>query len=217
MIIITGASDGLGEELARLYKADGKKVVNVSRREVNVADVNIVADLANNTQRLDVVRQLQELDEPIELFISNAGVYSDGMSGSILYEDLHHTFEVNTFAPIVLVSGMMERFRQDETDIAFVVSTVATKASNEDIYGPSKWALRGFAQNIQSQFKGKKNRVSVIYPGGFTSRIFEKATGKAPFDDDARWMSPAQVAAVIKSQLDTPKNVEVSEVIISRK
>ncbi len=45
MIVITGASDGLGHQLAKLYKESGKTVVNVSRRECEHADVNLLHNL----------------------------------------------------------------------------------------------------------------------------------------------------------------------------
>jgi len=45
MIIITGASDGLGLELARIYKDTGKKVINISRRKSEFADVDLLTDL----------------------------------------------------------------------------------------------------------------------------------------------------------------------------
>jgi len=46
MIVITGASDGLGYQLAKLCKEAGKTVVNISRRECEYADVNVLHNLA---------------------------------------------------------------------------------------------------------------------------------------------------------------------------
>lgn len=45
MIVITGASDGLGKELAKLYKKTGKTIINISRRESEYADVNMLHNL----------------------------------------------------------------------------------------------------------------------------------------------------------------------------
>ena len=45
MIVITGASDGLGLQLAKLYKEAGKRVINISRRKSEFADVNILKNL----------------------------------------------------------------------------------------------------------------------------------------------------------------------------
>mgnify|MGYP001554692950 CR=1 FL=1 len=50
MIIITGASDGLGLELAKIYKEAGKKVINVSRRKSDYADENLLTDLLVETE-----------------------------------------------------------------------------------------------------------------------------------------------------------------------
>lgn len=50
MIVITGASDGLGLQLAKLYKESGKKVMNISRRECEFADENIMLNLREGSE-----------------------------------------------------------------------------------------------------------------------------------------------------------------------
>jgi short-subunit dehydrogenase len=216
MIIITGASDGLGKELANLFKADGKKIVNISRTPLDFADENIIADFADEAQLKSAIRQLQALEGKIELFISNAGIYSSGVTGDMDYDDIQKVFRVNTFAPMMLLDGLIERIKADEADIAFVVSSVATKPSGEDVYGPSKWALKGYAQNLQARFKNSKTRVLAFFPGGFASSLFEKAHRVSPIDAQDL-MRPGDVAKALKSQIDLPKNMETSEMIVNRK
>lgn len=54
-------------------------------------------------------------------------------------------------------------------------------------------------------------------PGGFKSKLFEKATGESNITNEGEWMRPEDVAMFIKQILDLPKNMEVSEVIVNRK
>ena len=73
MIIITGASDGLGLQLAKLFKEAGKTVVNISRRESEFADTNILCDLQleddiKKAARLDV----DILQEKVDIFFMEA-------------------------------------------------------------------------------------------------------------------------------------------------
>lgn len=216
MIIITGASDGLGREFARLFKADGKKIINISRTPLDFADENIIADFSDETQLKAAVQKIQALEGNIELFISNAGIYSEGITGNMDYDNIQKVFKVNTFAPMMLLDGLIDRISRDEADIAFVVSSVATKPSAEDVYGPSKWALKGYAQNLQARFKDSKTRVLAFFPGGFASNLFEKAHRVSPIKDQDL-MRADDVAAALKSQIDLPKNMETSEIIVNRK
>jgi short-subunit dehydrogenase len=76
MIIITGASDGLGKQVAKLYKEAGKKVVNISRRECEYADINICVSLREGEDIKKASDEILQMDEPIEAIINCAGVLS---------------------------------------------------------------------------------------------------------------------------------------------
>ncbi len=76
MIVITGASDGLGRELSKLYKDAGKKVVNISRRKCEFAEVNICLSLREVPEIQKAANEVAEIDEPIEAIVYCAGVLS---------------------------------------------------------------------------------------------------------------------------------------------
>lgn len=216
MIVITGASDGLGLQLAKLYQDAGKKVINISRRESEFADVNISCDLTDYEDIKQSIKLIEELPDKIEALINCAGVLSIQKLGSIDYEEVESVMKVNVQAPIQIVSSLFERIKNDKTDIVNVSSTVGTKAYTEQAaYGSSKWAMRGFSANLQVELKDT-NRVISFCPGGFESRIFEKATGITN-QDFTYWMKPEDLAKFMKQILDLPKSMEVSEVIINRK
>jgi NADP-dependent 3-hydroxy acid dehydrogenase YdfG len=216
MIIITGASDGLGLELAKLYKEAGEKVVNISRRKSEYADENLSTDLLVEQEIEKAVKRILAIGEPIEVLVNCAGVMSlepiDGISAS----EIDRTFGVNVRAAMLLVSGLAEQLKQDRADIINVASTVGLKAyPDQAAYGASKWAMRGFSQNLQVELKDT-NRVVSFCVGGFNSDIAKKVTGN-DIPDPENWMNPGDIAKFMKQILDLPKSMEVSEVIINRK
>lgn len=218
MIVITGASDGLGLELAKLYKADDKKVVNVSRRKCEYAEVNLLHDLREGDEIIAAAKEIDNLDEPLEAIINCAGVLSVQPLGSITEEEIKRTMATNVKAPILLVSSLIERIKKDGTDIVNVSSTVGTKANaDQAVYGASKWAVRGFSANLQVELKDYACRVISFCPGGFKTKLFEKATGTDNTADGANWMTTEDLAQFMKQILSLPKNMEVSEIIINRK
>lgn len=217
MIVITGASDGLGKELAKFYKEGGKKIVSISRHESATADVSIIADLRELDKLNQVVEKLPK-DEPIEVLVNCAGVLSINELNAIKTNELQDVMAVNVEAPIKLVSLLADRIKADKTDIVNVSSSVGTKGYvSQAAYGASKWAMRGFSQNLQAEFKNLPNRVISFCPGGFKTKLFEKATGVDNTGDGSDWMSASEVAKFLKQILDLPKNMEVSEVILNRK
>lgn len=218
MIVITGASDGLGKEVAKLYKANGKTVVNISRNESDYADHNLLYNLREGSEIEAAAQEILKLDEPLEAIINCAGVLSVQPLGEITEDEIKRSMATNVKAPVLLVSNLIGRIKKDGTDIVNVSSTVGTKAyADQAVYGASKWALRGFSANLQVELKNYPCRVVSFCPGGFKTKLFEKATGIDSTEDGTEWMSPESVAACLKQILDLPKNMEVSEVVINRK
>lgn len=217
MIVITGASDGLGQEIAKLYKKDDKTVVNVSRHPSKYADQNFLHDLREGNEIIAAAEEVLKLKEPLEALINCAGVYTNEPLGKITEEEIKRTMATNLKAPILLVSNLIERIKKDGTDIVNVASTVGARANpNEAVYGASKWAVRGFSANLQLELKDFPCRVISFCPGGFKSKLFVKATGHDNTTQGV-WMATEDVAQCLKQLLELPKNMEVSEIIINRK
>lgn len=218
MIVITGASDGLGLQVARLYKEEGQKVVNISRRECEFADVNICLSLREGPEIHKAAQQILGIDEPMQALVNCAGVISIQKLGEVTEDEVERLMSINVKASILLVSEMIDKIRKDETDIVNVASTVGLSGYiDRAVYGASKWALRGFSQNLQTEFKGQPNRVISFCPGGFKSKIFEKAAAVDTLGDNKERMRSEDLALALKQILDLPKNIEVSEIILNRK
>ncbi|MCA9345874.1 SDR family oxidoreductase [Candidatus Saccharibacteria bacterium] len=217
MIIITGASDGLGLQLAKLYKESGKKVVNVSRSKCVYADVNIQCDFLDEAGIKTTTDTISEMSDEIEALINCAGVFTNQKLGTITAEVIDRVLSINYKSQILIVSAIIDRLKKDRTDIMNVSSTVGTKGrGGETVYSSSKWAVRGFTKSLQEDLKDT-NRVISFCPGGFKTKFFEKGTGVDNTGDGSEWMKPEDLAIFMKQILDLPKNMEVSEVIINRK
>jgi short-subunit dehydrogenase len=218
LIVITGASDGLGLELARLYQADGTTVVNVSRRPSSCADNDLLHDLSEGSQITAATQEILSLNEPLEALVNCAGVLTIEQLGKITVGEVERTMAINIKAPILLVSNLMERIKKDGTDIVNVSSTMGARGKTDNIvYGASKWALRGFSANLQVELKDAPSRVISFCPGGFSSKIFEKVASGDNSAKKGALMSAADVAKCLKQLLELPKNMEVTEIIITRK
>lgn len=216
MIAITGASDGLGKALAKQFLADGKTVVNLSR-SANPSTENIPLDLTDPQSIELAAKQLLEREEPIEVFINCAGVISFEPLSKLTAEELQRVFATNIMGAMQLTSLLIDRIKESGGDIVNIASTVGTKAyENQAAYGASKWAMRGFSQNLQLELKQTQVRVLSICVGGFMSDLNQKA-GTPPIADPEKWMKSHDIAVAITQMLALPKNMEISEVLINRK
>ncbi len=218
MIVVTGASGGLGSELCKLFVAEGKKVVGLSRSSGVPGIEHIQTDLLDENSVASAVKQILGKQEPLETVLNCAGVFSQQEPEELTAGEIDRVFGTNIRSSMLVVSGLMGRIKNDGTDIVNIASTVGLKAyAGQAAYGASKWAVRGFSQNLQVELQSYPSRVISFCPGGFKSKLFEKATDTDSTTNEGGWMRAEDIAKFIKQILELPKNMEVTEVIINRK
>lgn len=215
MIVITGASDGVGLQLAKLFNASGKRVVNVSRRPCKYADENILLSLREEPEIKKAASKVSAMADKLEAVVNCVGVYNEQLFGEITEEEVKRLMSTNVKAPLLFLSMLIDRIKKDESDILNVISTAGIKGQKENpLYVTSKWAERGFTLSLQDALRDTKCRVISFCPGGINTKLFEKTVGNDNRSDN--WMPPEDVAQFMKQILELPKTMEVSEVIINR-
>lgn len=219
MIIITGASDGLGLAIGKLYASMGKKVVSLSRTRPPEENIDwIKTDLTDEKSILASSNSILENNETIEALINCAAITVYEELNALTPSGLDRMFRTNVTAPMLLTSMLLERIKKDNADIVNVGATIALKSgyAQQATYSTTKWALRGFTQNLSDELKSTPCRVISFILGGFNSKMHEKVTGK-PINDPENWMDAHDLAKCLVQTLEMPKNMEISEIIINRK
>ena len=218
MIIITGASDGLGKEIAKLYQSTGISVVNVSRRDCEFADLNIRTDLTNVEDIDKATVQISKLPEKVEAIINCVGVWGEEPIDEMTEEQTDLLLDTNIKAPMLFIARLIKLIKRDGTDVVNVISTAGLHGNKDHMaYAASKWGERGFTEALRSELKTYQSRVISFYPGGMKTKFFKKTLGTDITEDGSYWMDPSAVALCLKQLLDLPKNIEVSEITLNRK
>jgi NAD(P)-dependent dehydrogenase (short-subunit alcohol dehydrogenase family) len=215
-ILITGASDGLGFAAARkLLERGGARVISLSRSQPSDDRIgHIPLDLTDENSIKNAVEQILALSDKIDVLINCAGVMA--REDDLSYPEIRRVFETNVMGVILLESLLVPKIKADGIDVINVISTTATRGDTRlPIYSASKWALRGFTKSLQEQFKGTAARAVNFIPGGFMSKMSEKID--QPVDDPENWPPVEIMADELVKVIETPKQVEISEIIINRK
>jgi short-subunit dehydrogenase len=169
-VLVTGATGGLGQAIARALVRRGASLVLSGRRagalEALAAELRgraVVGDLA---VRADVERLASEA-AAVDVLVANAGLPASGLITSHPVEQLDRALDVNLRAPMVLARllapGMAER---GGGHIVFVNSTSGkTGTVGQSIYSATKFGLRGYAQGIREDLRPLGVGVSSVFPG----------------------------------------------------
>lgn len=215
-VIITGVSGSLGSEVAKLFIKKGFAVIGISRTKPNLKIEHIKTDLKKEDDIKKAIRIIKAKYPEFECLVNCAGVISIRPTDDLDFKEIEDLFKVNVIAPMILTSGLLDTIKENEADIVNVGSSIGFKAYEQQCaYGSSKWALRGLTKNLQQELVKYKSRVIGFHPGGFKSKLFEKATEKKM--DLTGFMDPKYLARLMIQMLEAPKNMQVTEVMIQRK
>jgi uncharacterized protein len=184
--LVTGASGGLGQAIARGLAARGAQLVLTARR-VDVLD-SLAAETAGRAIACDLgdraaVERLVADAGPIDVLVANAGLsLSRKIQHTSVYE-IDRLLDVNLRAPMVLarmlIDGMSER---GGGQIVFV-SSLNGKAGTvgTSVYAATKFGLRGYAQGMRADLRSRGIGVSTIFPGFIRDAgMFHESGAKLP-------------------------------------
>lgn len=218
MYYITGASgDGLGFELAKRLVDAGFAVTDLSPTPPNDERIShIDLDLTSEESIENAVREIKNRGDKITALVNCAGVMTNfsGLDNQ-RRDEIGKVFKVNIEGPIYLTSLLLDKVLEDAADVISVASSAATKGlANEQVYAPSKWAVRGYIKCLQEFLKDKPNRAICFCPGSFQSSFFAKAGYDTP--DFDQYIPLEDVADLFFNVVTSPKTYELSEVIANR-
>ncbi|HEY0473002.1 MAG TPA: SDR family oxidoreductase [Kribbella sp.] len=190
-ILITGASSGLGAEMARQFAAKGRNLALTARREERLKTlqdelmaahpgVRVVIhrlDVNDHEQVFEVFRAADaELDGGLDRIIVNAGIGKGAPLGTGRFDANLETAQTNFVAALAQAEAAMELFRAKNAGHLVLISSVAgvrglPKAVTT--YAASKAAVGNLAEGLQLELLGKPIKVSAIYPGYIKTELNE--------------------------------------------
>jgi NAD(P)-dependent dehydrogenase (short-subunit alcohol dehydrogenase family) len=185
--VVTGASSGIGREIARLFAREGAKVVAVARRENRLEALAtesqdypgeiaaFKADLSDRTQVKQAIQFALDTYGRIDILVNNAGTMGNFERAASLTEgNWDYTLAVNTTAPMLTIKwslqGMLEQGAGVIINIASIGGLQGTRAGVE--YAASKHAVVGLTRNTAFMYAKEGIRCNAICPGGVNTEIF---------------------------------------------
>jgi short-subunit dehydrogenase len=182
-IFITGATDGIGLALARLYAARSARLILVGRRPLSELDPAffsvdnyVQADLSHGdaSARIADFVASQGIDA-IHVAIHNAGLGYVGEPALQTAENISALVSVNVEAPVLLTQILLPHLRRGQGKLVFVSSVVAAMATPDyAVYTATKAALDGFARNLRIEL-GDDVPILVIHAGATQTGMHRKA------------------------------------------
>ncbi len=174
VVIVTGASSGIGLALSKILSEKGAKVALVSRSQEKLNNISknlkdsfvVVADMSKEDEVRLMVNKVFDHYGSIDILINNAGIGYYASIEDTKIENLRKVFDLNTIGPLVAMQSVIPIMKKQGGGMIINISsgTALMYIPNMSVYSSSKRALGGISLTANEELKNHNIKVSVVYP-----------------------------------------------------
>ncbi len=231
IVVITGASSGLGAATARYLAGHGAKVVLGARRservdalasEINEAGGTALAVETDVTQREQVTRLVDTAVDSfgrIDVLLNNAGIMLLSPLERLLVEEWVQMVDVNIIGVLNGIAEALPHMRQQMGGQIINVSSVAGHKviSSGAVYSATKFAVRALSEGLRQEAKPYNIRTTVLSPGALSTELIDRINEpdiEAAVRARTTFAIPAEhFAKMVAFAISQPAEVDVNEIL----
>jgi NADP-dependent 3-hydroxy acid dehydrogenase YdfG len=229
--VVTGASRGIGAEVARRLVSEGARVALVARGVDAIeslarmlgteAAMPVPCDLADPASVDRASREITRLAEGApDIVVNNAGAFSIAPAHETSVDVFRRTLETNLTAPFALVHAFLPAMLARGSGHLVTLGSIADRAvfPGNAAYAASKHGLRALHEVLRAELVGTGVRASLVSPGPVDTELWDEIDPdhQPGFTPRARMLGPADVADAVRWVLVAPQTVNVDELRLSR-
>jgi NAD(P)-dependent dehydrogenase (short-subunit alcohol dehydrogenase family) len=223
-VLVTGASTGIGRNLAERLAAEGHFVYAGARKEEDLAALDAIENI--KAVRLDVTKQ-DQIDAAVELIrsegrglwglVNNAGVATSAPLHVVEHSDLHFVFSVNVAGVVSVTKAFAPLVIESKGRITTTGSIAGIRSGRGmGLYSMSKHAIEAFGDALAEDLAGTGVKVSIVEPGSYKSHIRRSAVARAMQQMEAAGAAPGEEMAkraesTVTRELSLPEPDAVSD------
>lgn len=194
VVIITGASSGIGEATAKLLASRGAKLVLGARRKERLKEIAEAIEKDGGQavyQETDVTKvednqSLVELAKTtfskVDVIFLNAGLMPNSPLSALKSDEWNQMVDVNIKGVLNGIEAILPEFKEQKSGHVITTSSVAGLKAYPGgaVYGATKWAVRDLMEvlRMESAQEGSNIRTATIYPAAIKSELLETITDK---------------------------------------
>src|SRR5512133_322178 len=224
VVIVTGASSGIGEAIAREFAENGSKVVLAARSEANLIRITgeitsaghdalyVVTDVSRESDCRNLIEKTVSRFGSVNILVNNAGISMRASFDDVDLKVLHSLMNVNFWGTVYCTKYALPYLVKNKGSLIGVSSVAGFHGlPGRTGYSASKFAMHGFLETVRIENLNKGLHVMIIAPGFTATEIRKHALnadgseqGKSPLDEGAL-TNPEYVAKWVLKEIQKKK------------
>lgn len=232
VIVITGASSGIGEAAAKILAEGGAKVVLSARREDRLKKLALEigdnaayfkSDVSSAEDMKALIAMAKEKFGQVDVLFANAGVMPGSNMSELKIRDWMSMVNINIVGVLNSIAAVLPEFTAQKSGHILVTSSVAGTKSvpGNAVYSGTKHFVRAMLDSFRAEsvMEGTNIRTTVIYPGAIKTELLNTIAPSETKKMVERFyeevgMEPDVIANAVLYAISQPDNVDVSDLIV---
>ncbi len=232
IIVITGASSGLGEAAARHLAAQGAKVVLGARRaeriealaeEIRTAGgeaLPVATDVTDRAQVANLIDTAVRDFGRVDVLINNAGIMPLSALESLKVDEWDRMIDVNIKGVLYGIAAALPHMKAQRSGHVITTASVAGHLifPASSVYSGTKFAVRAICEGFRQEVKDYNIRTTIVSPGAVKTELLDHISDEAVQGANRDFVgsvgiSPSSFASMVAFAISQPDDVDVNEII----
>lgn len=227
LVVITGASSGIGKAAAELFARKGYSLLLIARNTMEFSSSDIMqaeVDVTDRIALIDAIRQAEAQFGPVDCLINNAGVMLLGDIDTQDPEEWQKMFDVNVMGVLNGIHAILPQMIARKGGTIINTSSIAGRKTfpKHAAYCGTKFAVHAITENLREEVAKHNVRLVTIAPGAVETNLLSHTTSAGIKADYERWkesiggvITPNVIAEAMLYAYQQPQNVCVREIVLA--
>ncbi|EJU9973272.1 SDR family oxidoreductase [Vibrio alginolyticus] len=230
LIVITGASSGIGEAIARHFSQQGHALLLLARRVERLEALNLPNTLCEKVDVTDkasfeaAIEKAEALYGPVDALVNNAGVMLLGQIDTQEASEWKRMFDVNVIGLLNGMQSVLAPMKARNSGTIINISSIAGKKTFPDhaAYCGTKFAVHAISENVREEVASSNVRVTTIAPGAVETELLSHTTSQDIKDGYDAWkmdmggvLAADDIARAVLFAYQQPQGVCVREIALA--
>ncbi|HCZ9303753.1 TPA: SDR family oxidoreductase [Vibrio alginolyticus] len=230
LIVITGASSGIGEAIACHFSEQGHALLLLARRVERLEALNLPNTLCEKVDVTDkasfeaAIEKAEALYGPVDALVNNAGVMLLGQIDTQEASEWKRMFDVNVIGLLNGMQSVLAPMKARNSGTIINISSIAGKKTFPDhaAYCGTKFAVHAISENVREEVASSNVRVTTIAPGAVETELLSHTTSQDIKDGYDAWkvdmggvLAADDIARAVLFAYQQPQSVCVREIALA--